>query len=820
MHFFQMTGLADQQLMPGRISAHRPIYDRQRMSKVCKKTMAFCKCVSYRSWFVVMILVLAFTGAFSQTPPKAVLKTDSGQSIPDTLLFKLQKAQAAITEVNAANQKGYGAADVRTVLVTIRNNIAPIQADLRIPRKALDPKTLMNYNLILNNSQQQLQDWQAKLTKASNDLQHMSKEVVSLSNDSLLSVNNSDSASKRLYANQLLDIKFKLQAAGKANSASLDTVSRLLAAVSAVYLDVTGLQANISERLEASGRSILRKESPYIWQAPPVSRGGNMGDLMSSSYAGQQKILGYFISSGWDNRMLVLLFSGLFFLWVYLNFRKAERMSSRGKMQLPSFIYLTRVPVIATLIVLFNIAPAFEANAPSPYIELTQFLLIIVLTIPFRKQLKSKRFSYWLLIAALYVIIVLAGTAVHDALPTRLFLMVINTVSIYLGLKISRHLKSERIASRFIRPVVVIYLLLNALAVALNVFGRISLAKIYSTAAIIGLTQIIGLAVFIQILSNALELQIKVSACNGGLFSRISINKTRVSFRRVLSVIAVVLWVLVFLIDLSIAGGVFAFIHQLLVKPRVFGSISFTLGNVLFFGLILYVSNVLQKYIGILFGEKSVTFRDHVEHKSSKLTLLRLIIVTGGVLLAVMASGIPLDKLTVVLGALSVGIGLGMQNIVNNFVSGIILIFEKPFQIGDFIELVDRKGRIQDIGIRSSKMLTPQGGQVIIPNADLITNRFVNWTVNTANIQSELIFKVPLAADMNAVSKIIQEEIKALPATLKDPALQILINSVGGDAIELKVLVWITSVYAEPEFKSQLLGRLITRLASAQVKLV
>lgn len=90
------------------------------------------------------------------------------------------------------------------------------------------------------------------------------------------------------------------------------------------------------------------------------------------------------------------------------------------------------------------------------------------------------------------------------------------------------------------------------------------------------------------------------------------------------------------------------------------------------------------------------------------------------------ASGIPLDKLTVVLGALSVGIGPCMQNIVNNFVSGIILIFEKPFQIGDFVELADKKGKIQDIGIRASKMLTQQVSEVIIPNGDLISNRFTN----------------------------------------------------------------------------------------------
>lgn len=773
-----------------------------------------------RSILIGLIVCIFDVMAFGQSAGKVQLKTDSGHTIPDTLLFKLQKAQAAITEVNTANQKGYGSADVRADLTDIRNDIRPIKADLRVPRRTFDPKTLVNYNLILNNSQKKLQDWQKSLTAVSNNLQRMSKEVVALSNDSLLSINNNDTAGKQFYIPQLVDTKLKLQAAGKANSASLDTVSRLLAAVSAEYLDITGLQANISERLDASGRSILGKESPYIWEAPQVSREESIVALLSSSYNGQQKILSYFVGSSWDNRLLLLVVGILFFLWVYFNFRKADRLANRGKLTHPSFVFLKRIPVIPGLIVLLTIAPLFEPDAPSPYVELVHFLMTIVLTIELRRHLIAKEFRYWLLIVGLYLLILFASAAVHDALVMRLFLMVVNGASLYVGFRVALQFRKARIARKFVRPVLFIYQILNGLAIVFNIFGRVSLAKIYSMAAIIGLIQIIGLAVFIQVFSDALELQIQVSASNGGLFSRISVNKTRVSFRRALSVVAIILWLLVFLINLSIAGGVFEFIHQILVKPRSFGSITFTFGNVLFFAVILYLSNILQKHIGIVFGERSITFNDHVEHKGSKLTLLRLLIAVAGILLAVTASGIPLDKLTVVLGALSVGIGLGMQNIVNNFVSGIILIFEKPFQIGDYIELIDKKGKIEDIGIRSSRMLTQQGAEVIIPNADLITNRFVNWTVNTANIQSELSVKVNMAADMAAVSQIVQEEINKLDTTVKNIPPQLLINSIAADTIELKILVWISSIYTEAEFKSQLLAALIKRFSAASIKVI
>jgi len=447
-------------------------------------------------------------------------------------------------------------------------------------------------------------------------------------------------------------------------------------------------------------------------------------------------------------------------------------------------------------------------------------MLMLALTVFFWKRMERSELRYWLFTVFLYVLMVITNAAVHDDIFIRLWFIVLNLSSLYFGIVFSRKLLKTEVAERLIKPVLVIYIILNSLAVLFNVFGRISLAKILTITAIIGITHVIGLAVFVQVLTDALELQIKISACNGGLFSRVDVGKMRASFKSILSFVAVMLWLLVFIINLNIAKDVFAFVSKLIDNKRSFGSVTFTIGNVLFFAIILYLSNLFQKHIGVLFGEKSVTFNNEVEHRGTKLTLFRLVIAIVGVLLAVTASGIPLDKLTVVLGALSVGIGLGMQNIVNNFVSGIILIFEKPFQIGDFVELGDKKGKIQDIGIRASRMLTQQGSEVIIPNGDLISNRFVNWTINSAYIKSEILFKVNIASDINAVIQIIQEEGVKAEETVKNMPPEILINSIAADAVELRILMWVSSIYAEPSFRSKLFSALIARFNEAQIKIM
>ncbi|WP_311950837.1 mechanosensitive ion channel family protein [Mucilaginibacter terrae] len=770
--------------------------------------------------FVVFITALTFVHkAKAQDSTKA--KTDTAVTIPDTLLFKIQKAQAAITEINATNKRGFGIENIRDGLQSVRADVNPVKKDLDAARKVIDTKSLLSYNLILKDALNRLTGWRNTLTKHNNDLQRLADQVIELSNDSVLMVTAKDTTEKRLYNNQISEIKLRLQTAGKVTTAKLDTVSRLLADVSASYLTVTDLQNLISERLQQSGKNALGRESPYIWSAPVSSEpGSSIGDLINSAVDGQGKILSYFINSTWDNRILLFLIGIAFYIWVYRNFKKTQKPDLRQKLGQLTFSYISPYPVLATLIVMLNITPLFEPDSPSMYIELTQLLLLIAVTVHFWKTLPKSDMNYWLMIVGLYVVIIITNTVVHDAIWMRLWLIFLNAASLYIGFYFYKKLLKANVAKRLAKPILLIFLGLNVFSILFNIFGRISLAKVFSATAIIGLTQVIGLAAFIQVISDALELQIKVSSCSNGLFARLNIISTRASFRRILSVVAVILWLLVFMINLSIAGGVFALVQQVLAKERTFGSVHFSLNNVLFFAVIIYLANMLQKHVGILFGESAVRFEDKTEHKGSKLALIRLVIVVIGVLLAVTASGIPLDKLTVVLGALSVGIGLGMQNIVNNFVSGIILIFEKPFRIGDYVELADKKGKVQDIGIRSSKMLTPQGSEVIIPNGDLLSGRLVNWTLSNDFLKTEILFKVPADTDLDALNKVIEEEVSKSANILKNLAPEILINTIAADSVELKVIVWITDIYSEAGFKNEFLRRLLPRLKELQVKIL
>lgn len=745
-------------------------------------------------------------------------QVDSVQTIPDTLLFRIQQAQVVVSEVNATNKKGYNLQALSNSLQEIRESIASLQQDFKKSGNSVDTKNLLNYELILKDASQKLIELRNVLVKNSNQLQDMSQKVVTLSRDSVLMVTKTTDEAKDLYRQQLLQIRNRLQETGEATGAYLEKVSRLLAQVSALDLIVNDLRTQTTERLQQSGKMALGREAPFIWNAPWVS-GQDISSQLIASYLGQKEILSYFIKSTWDKRFVVFVFALGFFFWVNRNFRLSKRAAVRKKVGELKFEYLKPFPVLATIIVGLSIIPLFEQGAPSLYIELIQLLLLIAISLHLRKTLPQKQLRGWLLLVATYAVLIFVSSINGSGLLLRLPLLVLNVFFVYLAASMFPKLRLPQFSKKYVKAVLLIFMAFNAIAILLNIFGRLSLAKTFALTGVVGLVQLITLAVFVQLILDALELQLKISACSKGFFSRISHTGTRISTKKMLQLLSILLWGMVFLTSMNLTSGTLSFFEQVLSKQRGLGNLNFTLGNVLFFVLVIYATSKLQKNVPVFFGEGNLSYEGQVEQKSSKVALVRLIIIVLGVLLGLAASGLPMDRLTVVLGALGVGIGLGMQNIVNNFVSGIILIFERPFRIGDFVELADKKGRVKDIGIRSSKLVTQQGSEVIIPNGDLLSGRLVNWTLSHDYVKTELLFKVPAETNLAEMKEMIETQVAKTTHAMSKLPVEVLVNTIAAGNIELKVMAWVESIYAEPNFKSELMSGLLQQMNEKGIKI-
>lgn len=195
--------------------------------------------------------------------------------------------------------------------------------------------------------------------------------------------------------------------------------------------------------------------------------------------------------------------------------------------------------------------------------------------------------------------------------------------------------------------------------------------------------------------------------------------------------------------NLNIYHSISASITDALTSVRTIGSISFQLISVILFFIIIWFAHILQRLLSFFYGETGAEAEDITISKGqhSRLLITRLLVLIGGYLLAIAASGLPIDKLTFLLGALGIGIGMGLQNIVNNFVSGIILIFDGSLQIGDEVEVSGRSGKVKEIGLRSSTLTTADGADVIIPNGNILSQNIVNWTYSNNEKRVMLRFK-------------------------------------------------------------------------------
>ena len=201
------------------------------------------------------------------------------------------------------------------------------------------------------------------------------------------------------------------------------------------------------------------------------------------------------------------------------------------------------------------------------------------------------------------------------------------------------------------------------------------------------------------------------------------------------------------------------------------GGNNLTLSGILYFtilvALLIYASGRVRAWIA-----NTLLVRGHVEDgvRQSVATIVRYVLVIGGLLVILQTAGIDLTTLNVFAGTVGIGVGFGLQNIANNFISGLIILFERPVKIGDRIEVGSVNGKVVDIASRSTTVLTNDNVAIIIPNSKFIVENVVNWSHNDPKMRFKIPVSVAYGSDVRLVEKALLEVAHANPDVLGDPA--------------------------------------------------
>jgi len=234
-------------------------------------------------------------------------------------------------------------------------------------------------------------------------------------------------------------------------------------------------------------------------------------------------------------------------------------------------------------------------------------------------------------------------------------------------------------------------------------------------------------------------------------------------------------------------------------------------------GLLVYFSGKL-KYI--LVKQILPKYSEDIGVSQSIGTIIQYIFVIIGAMVVIQSSGINLGSLAVLAGALGVGIGFGLQNIANNFISGLIILFERPIKIGDRIEVGNVSGDVTKISQRATTVNTNDNISIIIPNSELINQKVINWSHNDRRIRFHVPVGVSYNEDPAQIKDLLLEVAQEHTDVLKRPGPDVLFVEYGDSSLNFDLMVWTNTYIDRPIIlKSQLYYRIFEKFKEHNIEI-
>ena len=663
---------------------------------------------------------------------------------------------------------------------------------------------------------------QGQLDKLYHRVYHAKLHLKNVLSDSIFRKLYADKELRATFDDKLIRLEWKWNRTDSITKANVDTLNALKVRLSDNGLDLANMLGMINKRLDRTVPKLFGQEVNCLWQQEKEETQTQESSKNTISVFGsEQKAISYYISQTSGERTTILFLGILLFVWLFLKRKLLKRV--RKEKETFSYLhlqYLNNHPILSILILLLSLMPFFDAYAPTSYISIEYILLLTASTVIFFRKGNQTFLFNWIGLVILFIADVLTYLLIEPTLVERLLMLALHIGIIIFAVRFYRSLRKEMPYYSLIKPATIIGIMLSCMGVIFNLFGRFSLSGMVGIAGIFAVTQVIVLTVFIDVIIEIILLQLQSSRLKKGVDKPFDSFVVISRIKMPLIIIAIIVWLIMLTSNLNIYHNISNYVADALTITRTIGSISFQLLSVILFFVIIWFAHILQRLLSFLFGETGVESEDLTavtKGQHSRLLITRLLVLIGGYLLAIAASGLPIDKLTFLLGALGVGIGMGLQNIVNNFVSGIILIFDGSLQIGDEIEVSGQAGKVKEIGLRASTLNTADGAEVIIPNGNILSQNIVNWTFSNDEKRVMLAFSLTgNELDANVINEVINNIIKSVPNVISQRKPVILYTKVTPESCSLTIRFWSTISNADL-VKSEAMIQLSAAFASRKI---
>ncbi|NCD71978.1 mechanosensitive ion channel domain-containing protein [Mucilaginibacter agri] len=781
-------------------------------------------------------LVFCFSDGYSQLRRKkrtqsdslrtSILRRDSmmrtlkhSDTSLNMLLQKVEYYNNSFTEISVSLSHGFDTVDISNGLPSYQKRVTIVK-NLIDKDKSNTLRYLYAIRDILTRSEDQLDEWQDRLADINSKLVQMRSDLNEIKKDTTFSTVPADTSLQETANQPIKAVLSKHRQLDSLNKVNLLKIGLLQNRVADIYISILDQKDRLNTKIRSFGELAFSSESNVIWDmksTPGTSFNSALDDTVNMNY----KLLKFMISRETVVHFIGFFILVLFFLWIYTNRRKILNTRTTPDKILAQTNYVAQYPILSAIIVCMVIQPYFYDHPPAVFLEGLFLIASTCVLILVKRTYHPVLYKFLRTIFFISLIYAVSNLFVEISNVDRVIVLLVSGAAAVIGYRFLRANKDAEGYPPYWRLVLKIFIGLQAVSFVFNISGRFTLAKIMAVTGNLNLWLGFTFYLFVQILMESLFLQLEANKSDTGISSFLDFKLLQSKFRSVLNKIAAIMWAVMLAQNLGIEDNIWDWVTDFMQKSHSLGGTQFTFGGIIVFVVVIWLSSITAKVINYFYdfaGQHKGTQPQKRKSRTSML-LIRISIFAVGFFIAVAASGVPMDKITIIISAFGVGIGFGLQNIVNNLVSGLILAFEKPVEIGDVIEVSGKSGTIKEIGIRSSRLLTGDGAEVIIPNGDLISQHVINWTLSNSNRRVELIIGVAYGSDVEKVKEILRDLLANRDDIMTDPTPVVLLHNLNASSVDFRMLFWASDIAIWQELKSRILAEVYSTFAAEGISL-
>jgi potassium efflux system protein len=717
------------------------------------------------------------------------------------------------------------AVSARRVLATMHSSIAPSQTkkvalrslpniEHQIDTRAIESTTIINSGPSFGALDELLEIWEIMVAENNSWNLHLTQQLTDLETDATrldqmaTTWNLTSTAPKTKDAPpEVLDRINQTIAAIKETQSALQTRrSEILSLQSRVATQHGRIQAELNTVQHARQGLLNRlfdRDGPPLWALSEIASGQSHQHALSDEV---QRLKEYVVQEP-----VKFVIHAVLILCFFVALRQARRGIRRWVEEDPSLqrtVPLFEMPIAVSIALSTLFAPFIYLEAPR-LLRAIVALAGLIPTVVLLRRLIDRRL--YLFLDALVVLFVLDLTRLilfgFPLINRGLFTleMLIGICFVIRRLRMMRPavtgdagqlampplLTSGQRGSRLVGWALRISLILLIAALVGNCLGNVSLSYLLGTGVLAGAyLGLIGYAA-VRMLEGLVVIALGVRPLTYFTMVRKHRGLLHRRIMRVIECVMFLLWLFLVFRKFQLAGPLLAAANDVLGGTLVFGAFRLTVGQIVACGLVIWFSFIVSRFLRFLLEEDvydRLKLSRGLPYAIS--AVLHYTILLLGFFLALAALGVDMTKFTILAGAFSVGVGFGLQNVINNFVSGLILLFERPIKVGDIVQVGDAAGTVQKIGIRASVIRTQDGSEVIIPNGQLISSQVTNWTFSDRQRAIVIQISVPRNAGQTRVAELLRQAASETPGVAATPPPQAFVVTMTSTTLGFEIRTW------------------------------